>query len=355
MREQYQQLLRSGELSFDSKQEYAVEILERLHQQLIDGLPSCGVYLYGPVGRGKTMLMDMFFNSLEGVSKQRLHFHHFMKKVHNQLNCIQGQSNPLAHIAAQWALHAKVLCFDEFFVTDIGDAIIMARLFDALFAHGVVLVATSNCHPSELYKNGLQRDRFLPTIDLLETHCKVVSVNGDTDHRFTKGLISNHYFVNEPTAFFNAFAQQGGEQISSSIELFNRKINILGQGKSVIAFDFMSLCSAPRATADYIELAKDYPALFIANIPKMGERIEHNHAVQGIEDGYQRSGSVHDSYHLDDHARRFIALVDECYEQRCIVVISSPVDINDLYVGKRLAFEFERTKSRLVEMQHWSF
>ncbi|MBD1584908.1 cell division protein ZapE [Pseudoalteromonas sp. S16_S37] len=188
---------------------------------------------------------------------------------------------------------------------------------------------------------------------MLETYCKVVSVDGDTDHRFTKGLTSKHYFVNDTTAFFKAFAQQGGEQVISSIELFNRQINIVGQGKSVIAFDFMSLCSAPRATADYIELAKEYSALFIANIPKMGGRIEQNHTVQGVEDGYQRNGSAHDSYHLDDHARRFIALVDECYEQRCIVVISSSVTINDLYVGKRLAFEFERTKSRLVEMQHW--
>ena len=342
-------------LQQDPAQRLAVAALDNVRQSLEADNKGQSLYLFGPVGRGKTMLMDLFFEHLSGVTKQRLHFHHFMAQVQQALNTLQGTINPLQQVAKDWASKAKVLCFDEFFVTDIGDAMIMARLFEALFKEDVILVTTSNAHPEQLYHNGLARERFLPTIALLLSECEVINVAGEVDHRFAHGAHYTHYFVQNQTQFLAQFERAHGVLETAKIEICRREVEILGKSEHGYLFDFMALCSTPRATADYIELAQNHRAIFISKVPKMGAEPDEKRVTQGIEDGYQRAHSSIQNARFDDEARRFIALVDECYEQRCLLVIDAQCDLSELYVGEQLAFAFERTKSRLVEMQSWSF
>ena len=349
----YQAKVDSQKLSKDLAQIQAVTALSDLQKSLQPQGDGQSLYLYGPVGRGKTMLMDLFYSCLCGVTKQRLHFHHFMAQVHHALNQREGTIDPLQHIAKEWSRRTKVLCFDEFFVTDIGDAMLMANLFDALFQEGVVLVATSNSHPEQLYENGLARVRFLPTIDLLMNKCQIINIAGEVDHRFAYGLNYRYYFVQSQASFLSQFKQVKGDIVTSHIEICHREIATLGKSKIGYLFDFMALCSTPRATADYIELAQNYHAIFISKVPKMGRQPDENRVEQGTEDGYQREPSNIQNAMLDDEARRFIALVDECYEQHCLLVIDAECELTQLYVGDQLAFAFERTKSRLVEMQNW--
>ena len=359
MLEQYQHLIQTGKLKYDPAQQIALDYLANLQHPLSNGHTTKGAYLYGPVGRGKSMLMDLFFSTLRNTPKQRLHFHHFMAAVHQALNTIQGTQDPLREIAKSWAIKTKVLCFDEFFVSDIGDAMIMARLFDNLFEFGVVLVATSNCEPDTLYRNGLQRDRFLPTISLINEHCQVISVHGHVDHRFNHGFNPKYLFTGDETPFNAKLHELLGSHLptntsSQNITICNREITTLGFNDNVIAFDFTAICSAPRATTDYIALAKRFPVLLIKNAPQMGMEAVDTITVQGIEDGYKRAQSHTTAHQLDDEARRLIALVDEYYDQGCLIILHCEVELHSLYVGKQLTFEFERTKSRLVEMQSWS-
>ena len=349
----YFSLIQSQKLTQDPAQIIALNALDTLANALEQGKSCQSLYLYGPVGRGKTMLMDLFFAHLSGVTKQRLHFHHFMAQVHQALNVLQGTLNPLQQVAKGWASKAKVLCFDEFFVTDIGDAMIMARLFEALFKEGVVLVTTSNAYPKQLYHNGLARERFLPTIDLLLLKCEVINVAGEVDHRFAHGANYTHYFVQDQARFLTQFERVHGVLETTQIEICRREVEVLGKSGLGYLFDFMALCSTPRATADYIELAQNHRVIFISKVPKMGAEPDEKRVTQGIEDGYQRAHSNIQNARFDDEARRFIALVDECYEQRCLLVIDAQCDLCELYVGEQLAFAFERTRSRLVEMQSW--
>lgn len=358
----YKMQIAQGKLQSDDAQLTAVSALDELAEQL-QIVPKWwqkkayikGLYLYGPVGRGKSMLMDLFYQQVAIKNKQRLHFHHFMASVHQRLHELQGVKNPLENIAKEWAQRTRLLCFDEFFVSDIGDAMLMAGLFKALFTEGVVLVATSNCAPSSLYKNGLQRARFLPTIDLINDHCKVLNLTGQVDHRFRFGRLYNHYFIQAaPTlldAHFNAFSL--ADKHNGSIVLCNRQVAILQQSAQAIMFDFMALCSGPRSTNDYIYLAKHFSRLYISNVPVMGQHATGKQIVHGIEDSYQREKQDLQEHQLDDEARRFIALIDEFYDRGKLVVISAAADIAELYQGKRLAFEYCRTESRLVEMQSW--
>jgi len=358
----YQAKVASGELSFDAAQNNAVQALNSLSEQLQihyswwQKSPLIkGVYLYGPVGRGKSMLMDLFYNNMAISKKQRLHFHHFIAQVHQQLGQLQGQKDPLIIIAKNWAKNIRVLCFDEFFVSDIGDAMIMARLFDALFKQGVVLVATSNAKPEQLYYNGLQRARFLPTIDLINNYCEIVNVAGEEDHRFRYGKNSSHYFINLPSDDFKAkfLTQYPQASHSGNITVHGRALPYLLKTANALMIDFMALCSGPRSANDYMFLAQQFSVLYVANVPKMGVGATGKVIVHGIEDSYQREKQTLDEHFFDDEARRFIALVDEFYDCHKLLVINAQADIDTLYQGKKLSFEYARTQSRIVEMQNW--
>lgn len=358
----YQAHVAAGKLQPDEAQFAAIKALDELAGQL-QTRPKWwqkqayieGVYLYGPVGRGKSMLMDVFYQHVAITQKTRLHFHHFMANVHQRLNELQGTKNPLEIIADEWSTNIKLICFDEFFVSDIADAMLMAGLFKALFAKGVVLVATSNCAPSTLYYNGLQRARFLPTIDLINQYCRVLNVAGQVDHRFRFGRLYNYYFITSDqtvlSEHFNAFS--AADTKNGSITLCNRQVPIMQKSNKAIMFDFMALCSGARSTQDYIYLAKHFSRLYISKVPVMGKNASAKQIVHGIEDSYQREKQDLQEHQFDDEARRFIALIDEFYDRGKLVVISADVDIAMLYQGKRLAFEYRRTESRLVEMQSW--
>jgi len=367
MKYAYQELLTNKQLDFDNAQTQAIDALMGLSEQLLaqQKLPKklkeniSGLYFHGRVGRGKTMLMDLFYQHLAIKNKKRIHFHHFMESVHQQLAQLTGQSEPLSHIAAEWAQNIDLLCFDEFYVSDIGDAMLLSGLFSALFSQGVTLVATSNCRPEQLYRNGLQRERFLPTIALINQNCQIVSIDGDVDHRrakFLKNSCYNNYYLltnHGNSKLIERFQNltETDELLPGEIEVNYRQLSYLAKGDKVIYFDFFALCSGPRSQRDYMVIAKDFDIVCIANVPKFsGELVPA--VFSGVEDSYQRSGVLMgDLQQLDDEARRFIALVDEFYDQNIKLIVSAQVDIFELYQGQQLAFEFERCQSRLIEMQ----
>jgi cell division protein ZapE len=392
MKQAYQQLLDSKKLSYDQAQVSAVDALAHLSSKLLSininltdssSSPNSstkyrtlfsfkstegsirGLYLYGRVGRGKTMLMDLFYQNVAIENKKRIHFHHFMESVHLKLKELEGASNPLDIIASQWAKDIKLLCFDEFFVSDIADAMLLAGLFSALFEHGMVLVATSNCQPEQLYLNGLQRDRFLPTIALLNQYCDVISIDGDVDHRCeyfqSPNEYSNYYLMTEngnnqlKDKFLGLteelMFQRSNSDVMLVVNINHRDITYIAKKGSIIWFDFFALCSGPRSQRDYIQLAKEYATVFLSNVPQFSGNLIPA-VFSGVEDSYQRSGVLlGELRQLDDEARRFIALVDEFYDQKINLYISAEVDIPKLYQGNQLSFEFERCKSRLYEMQ----
>jgi len=360
--------------------------------------PVRGIYLWGGVGRGKTWMMDLFYQSLPFAERSRRHFHSFMLDVHAELKALHEREAPLDVVAEHIAQDTRVLCFDEFFVSDIADAMILGGLFVALFKRGVTLVATSNVAPRNLYKDGLQRQRFLPTIDLLEQHLDVIAVDGNTDYRLRRLTQAGTYLpsnapdtlqrlqelfdeladhdgdngaaldahrgadasAGEPTAAQDRAGGSGkptgrspGQRPPSdlpsssartvnqsgrpwpnqravdparSIEIEGRRIPVIRERGGVVWFDFMALCSGPRSQEDYIEIARDYQSVIVSDVP------------------------VLDSLH-EDEARRFIALVDEMYDRNVNLIVSAAAPPVELYRGDRVAFQFERTASRLIEMQ----
>lgn len=377
----YHQLIQANNLKQDEEQHRAVVALEELSQSLNEKfkhrnltsivkqffksqLPIQGIYFHGRVGRGKTMLMDLFYQQLNTTRKKRLHFHRFMESVHLMLSDFTGQDDPLALIAKAWAKDVDVLCFDEFFVNDIADAMLLSGLFDAMFSLDITLIATSNCAPTELYKNGLQRARFLPTIELINQYCQIISIDGPHDYRLndeestTSTYRDFHIQTNNEACFlqqyFSALANEN-TQYQSLITIHHRNIEYLALADDVIWFDFMAICSGPRSQRDYIKLADMFKTVLISNVPQFsGELIPA--VFSGVEDSYQRSGVVMGELRgLDDEARRFIALVDEFYDRGIRLIIEADVDINELYQGSQLAFEFARCKSRLFEMQRLNY
>ena len=338
----------------DAAQRMAVDKLQQLYEALInqDSQPEslwskvfsprkktreivCGLYMWGGVGRGKTYLMDIFFDSLPFKQKKRLHFHRFMRHIHSELTRLQGEKDPLRIVAEQFASKYRVLCFDEFFVSDIGDAMILAAVLEVFFERGVTLIATSNVVPDNLYKDGLQRARFLPAIALLNKYTQVLNVDGGNDYRLRtlKQLELYHFPADHEaeTLIANNFHRLVGDEeelkVDSSIEIEGRQIRFRMQAEDVIWFDFEQICGGPRSPADYIEISREFQSVLI-------------HGVPFFEGGAK-----------DDMARRFINLVDEFYDRSVKLILSAEVSLDKLYQGGRLAFEFERTQSRLSEMQ----
>jgi len=294
--------------------------------------PERGLYLWGGVGRGKTWLMDLFFQSLPFSEARRRHFHRFMHDVHAELKGLRNRESPLDFVAAQIARDTRVLCFDELFVTDIADAMILATLFEGLFKRGVTLVATSNVPPRDLYKDGLQRQRFLPAIKLIEQHVDVLNVDGATDYRLRQLTQAGTYLLSSApdTAqrLESLFAELAhyGVSAGGSLEIEGRPIPVVRRSSSAVWFSFLAICAGPRSQDDYIEIAREYQSVIVAGVP------------------------IFDTLR-DNEARRFIALVDELYDRNVNLIISAAALPTDLYHGELLSFQFQRTVSRLIEMQ----
>lgn len=294
--------------------------------------PVKGLYIWGGVGRGKTWLMNLFYESLPFENKLRLHFHHFMLDVHGQLSRLQNLKNPLTVIANDFAKKYRVLCLDEFIVTNITDAMLLSGLLEAFVDNGVILVATSNRIPDDLYKNGLQRERFIPAIDLIKRHTLVMHIDGDTDHRIAL-LEQDDIYYSPVTANTNDKLTRRMESLAPCaisygrvLTIHKRPIKTLMHADEIAWFEFDALCDAPRATPDYIELARDYHSIILSNVPVMDEN-------------------------MDDKARRFIYLIDELYDRSVKLVISADAAPDELYTGDMLNFAFNRTSSRLIEMR----
>jgi cell division protein ZapE len=352
--ERYQADLQRPDFFHDAAQENAVRHLQRLYDELVadqqgHGLlgklfgrkrqePIKGLYFWGGVGRGKTYLVDTFFDALPFKQKMRTHFHRFMKRVHEEMRTLKGEKNPLTIIGKRFADEARVICFDEFFVSDITDAMILATLLEELFKNGVSLVATSNIVPDGLYKDGLQRARFLPAIALVKRYTDVVNVDSGVDYRLRALEQAELYHwplsaqVDEEMARSFCSLLPDCDHADEDLDLIieNRAIRARKVCEDVAWFEFRELCDGPRSQNDYIELGKIYHAVLISNVEQMGVS-------------------------KDDMARRFINLVDEFYDRNVKLILSAEVELKDLYTGGRLEFEFQRTLSRLLEMQSHEF
>ena len=294
--------------------------------------PPRGVYLWGAVGRGKTLLMDAFYDSLHLRRKERTHFYRFMRAVHAELRAIKDREQPIEIVADRLARRVRLLCLDEFFVSDIADAMILGALFDGLFRRGVALVITSNVPPAELYKDGLQRQRFLPAIAAMEAHMDVVHLDGGVDYRLRE-LEQAPTYLDSALPTTAALLKQrfaslagGAPGRAATLSIEGRPIAALGVGPGLVWFDFKDICEGPRSQNDYIEVAHLYHTVFISNIPRFSAANENA-------------------------ARRFIMLIDEFYDRCVNIVVSAAAPPNELYQGEKLQFEFQRAASRLIEMQ----
>ncbi len=289
-----------------------------------------GLYLWGGVGRGKSFLMDSFFNCAPVARKRRIHFHRFMQEIHHALNRHQGEEDPLRAIAREIARDTRLLCLDEFHVTDITDAMLMRRLLEGIFENGLVLVTTSNQHPDELYPHGLQRSQFLPAIELLKHNLEVINVDQGVDYRLRELESAGVYHTGEgaDARLDKAFAKiaRHEEAEDTALEIEGRIINARRLGRGVAWFDFAELCDGPRGKADYIELARRYHTMVISGIPYFGR----NNA---------------------DVVRRFTWLIDEFYDRRVKLIMSAADQPEALYPMAEGGDQFIRTVSRLTEMQ----
>ena len=332
----------------DHAQQAALAAFDRLHAVLLAPQPSVfvrmrermtgnatvvrGLYLWGAVGRGKTMLMDQFVASLPQGVALRVHFHRFMLDVQARLRALGDVRDPLQRVAADIAARARVLCLDEFMVTDIGDAMILHGLLRALFDRGVALVATSNTPPRDLYRDGLQRERFLPAIALLDEHCEVMELASPRDWRLRALTRAPVYLTPDDARAENALERLFGElaqgpiQRDVPLEINDRMFRVRRTSAQAAWFDFAAVCDGPYGSADYIELAQTYAAILISGVPQFTPFNE-------------------------DAAQRFVHLIDELYDRRVKLAATAQVPVVELYDGKRLRMDFARIESRLIEMQ----
>jgi len=340
-------------MSPDPAQASAVEQFDRIHVALKDDATSqddglfsrvsrhfgfksrptvTGLYLWGGVGRGKTWLMDLFFDNLATDEKKRVHFHRYMRSVHQSLRELQDVENPLQVIGERQAQECRVLCFDEFIVEDIGDAMILSGLLDALFENGVTLVATSNSAPEDLYRDGLQRDRFKPAIELIKQHTVVMKMEDGVDYRL-RALDQAETFLVPSGDEADDQLLQSFKSISAEaprkdgvIDILGRQIGFRYRVDGVVWFDFDKICGGPRSSADYLEITREHHTVIVSNIPELDRT-------------------------RDDAARRFIEMIDIFYDGNINFIASAACEPVKLYTGSRLIRPFERTVSRLIEMQ----
>ncbi len=342
--ERYADALSSGVFTQDDEQSKAVFALDQLYQHLMTrhqqakgfrfrkaAVPQ-GVYLWGGVGRGKTWLMDQFYESVPFRRKVRMHFHHFMQRVHRELNLLQGQSDPLEKVADIIYKESVLICFDEFFVSNVTDAMILGNLFGMLFKRGITLVTTSNIAPDGLYKNGIHRNRFMPAIEALKAHCVVLNVDSGVDYRLRVLKQANLYrsplsdeSSNWLAVRFSALTQH--HHLSQEDIIINdRTIEVEGRTDDLLWCRFDELCIKPRSAADFIQIAKLYNTVLVGGVPVLTDQIT-------------------------EATRRLIYLVDEFYDRRVKLIITAQQPILELYEGTKFAFEIQRTRSRLLEMQ----
>jgi len=357
----YQRALDSG-FHKDAAQYHAVTCLQRCYEDLqAEETKVRGVYLWGPVGRGKTWLMDRFYDALT-VPARRQHFHHFMRWVHQRLFQLTGHEAPLSLLAEELSKDVQVLCFDELFVNDIGDAVLLGGLFQQLFEHGLVLVATSNQPPDDLYKDGFNRERLLPAIEDIKKNMEVLSVDGGQDHRLHPGDHQQRYWVNNPAAMkdvFNALLEDGESVNREPIMLGHRTIQTIKRSQNQLWCGYENLCEEKLAAQDFIELCDRYSRIFLSDVPRLSGGGRQATIARGTEDGATQvvagDRKLPALTHQDDGARRFIALVDECYDRGVPVYLDAAVPMDELYPSGTLAFPFRRTLSRLREMQFTRF
>lgn len=339
--EDYEKAIASGHIKNDAQQRLILTSMQRLIDELqssnkswfsfLSSQKTKGIYLYGPVGVGKTYVMDLFYEKIEEPKKARFHFHHFMQQIDAQLRLRQGQKDPLKRIAADLAKNIRLLCFDEFLVHDVAHAMILAELFQALFAKGVILVITANTAPDDLYPNGVQRQRFLPAISLLKTQCEVIGLSYVKDYRIGRQIQMKTYL--DPLNRANqAILENQFATLSKNAEengilcIQSREIPFIKCSKLAVWFDFKSICNLPRSQLDYLEIADRFDTVFVSNIPQLSE----NDTVAVI---------------------LLIHLVDVLYDRGIKLIISAAVPLDKLYVAGEMQKEYRRTYSRLQEMQ----
>ncbi|MBT3205575.1 MAG: cell division protein ZapE [Gammaproteobacteria bacterium] len=345
----YNEFMQQSGFYPDQAQQHALYLLDRLYENVerneseqglitkfvrILGISSKqvrGLYFWGGVGRGKTFLMDIFYEVLPIKNKRRFHYHQFMQQIHDELSITRKGKNPVKEIAKNLARKTKVLCLDEFVVTDIGDAMLIGRLLDALFDEGIILITTSNTPPEELYKDGLQRASFVPAIDLLDQHCQIANLDGGQDYR-TLGLKHTKlYQVPHNRAAIEIIENYLNSHLVSvkqhdSLFINGRQINFEFCAEDTVWFSFDELCKTTRSRFDYLEIASLFNTVIITGIEAMNE------------------GTM-------DVARRFVSLIDVFYDRRVKLICTADVVVEELYQHDFLAFEFTRTVSRLLEMQ----
>jgi len=353
----YRAAIHAGRLQTDPAQQHAIAALEAVHGALCATAaepaaaptpivrwgrrllgrppirtPIAGLYLWGDVGRGKTLLMDLFYEALPHAAKRRVHFHRFMQELHARLRRMAGRRDPLTHIGAQLAAEHPVLCLDEMQVEDITDAMLMAGLLDTLFQHGVTLVTTSNVPPEGLYRAGLQRERFLPAIDLLRRHCRILALDGPTDYRLRRLAQAPVYLTPTGAAADTALGRHfaaltaGADARTDPILVNDRPIPTVAWAGGVVWLDADVVCNIPRSKNDYVELARAFHTVLLANLRPLDDE-------------------------QSDRAHRLVTLVDALYDRACTLICSADVPPAELYRGRDMAFAFARTRSRLTEMQ----